>query len=254
MPLKDTLLRASAAYLYRMHFSQEILDGATRNLVKNSKMTPENAKRFQATLLRVFPDALVEVPRNLEGAMTNDPGDRHVLAAAVVSQAETIVTSNLKHFKPEDLAPWNITAQHPDEFLTDLCELHGTEALAKVLQEQVKDLKRPPMTVLDLLERLHPQVPIFTSRMVIHFCGKEVEATAKVYIKYMAPTLGHNHYLYSGKYYYLQLFNGKLTIIAKDGRGEILSSKGGMVTGTLTPEDVRRFQTVKATLETPTPC
>lgn len=39
MPLCDTLLRAAEANLYRVHFPQEILDGATRNLVEKGRMT-----------------------------------------------------------------------------------------------------------------------------------------------------------------------------------------------------------------------
>ncbi|MEH2395247.1 MAG: hypothetical protein V7K21_27550 [Nostoc sp.] len=55
--------------------------------------------------------------------MTNHPGDRHVLAAAVTAKADIIVTSNLKHFQAKDLAGWEIEAQHPDTFLTHLYDL-----------------------------------------------------------------------------------------------------------------------------------
>jgi predicted nucleic acid-binding protein len=53
-------------------------------------------------------------------AMTNDPKDRHVLAAAFTAQTDVIVTNNIKDFRENDLAPWNIKAQSPDEFLSDL--------------------------------------------------------------------------------------------------------------------------------------
>jgi len=48
--------------------------------------------------------------------MTNDPGDRHVIAAAVKCGAEAIVTFNLRHFPDAALDTWNIEVQHPDEF------------------------------------------------------------------------------------------------------------------------------------------
>ena len=81
MPLCDTLLRAAEAELYCVHFSQEILDGATRNLVHKKRMTELKAARFQEMIKNTFPEAMVEVPEELVAAMTNHPGDRHVLAA-----------------------------------------------------------------------------------------------------------------------------------------------------------------------------
>jgi hypothetical protein len=43
--------------------------------------------------------------------MTNHPKDRHVLAAAVRTGAQTIVTFNLKDLPEAVLAPWNMEAQ-----------------------------------------------------------------------------------------------------------------------------------------------
>src|SRR4028119_1226531 len=84
MPLCDTLLCIAEAELYQVHFSQEILDGATRNLVKKGRMTEAKAERFQAMIKTHFPEAMVEVPEKLVAAMTNHPGDRHVVAAAII--------------------------------------------------------------------------------------------------------------------------------------------------------------------------
>ncbi|MEH2269686.1 MAG: hypothetical protein V7K68_14815 [Nostoc sp.] len=72
MPLCDTLFRAAEAELYQIHFSQEILEGATRNLVKNGKMTDAKAVRFQEMLKMHFPEAMVEVPEQLVASMTKD--------------------------------------------------------------------------------------------------------------------------------------------------------------------------------------
>jgi len=75
MPLCDTLMRAAEAELYELHFSQEILDGATRNLLKNGRMkTDAQAAYFQEQIKTNFPDAMVEVPSQLIAAMTNIPG------------------------------------------------------------------------------------------------------------------------------------------------------------------------------------
>lgn len=70
MPLCDTLLRAAEADLYRIHYSQEILDGATRNLVKKGRMTQEKAAYFQRQIVKTFPEGLAQVPEALTGVMT----------------------------------------------------------------------------------------------------------------------------------------------------------------------------------------
>ena len=95
MHLRDTLFRAAEIGLYDVRWSQEILDGATRNLVKTGRMTIQKAARFQAALKAAFPEAIAEVPDDLIQQMTKDPDDRHVVATAVVTNAKIIVTSNL---------------------------------------------------------------------------------------------------------------------------------------------------------------
>jgi len=245
--LCDTLLRLAENELYKVNFSQEILDGATRNLIKNGRFDTAKATRFQSFILNAFPEALVEVPQGLAAVMTNDPGDRHVLAAAVACNAEIIVTFNLKDFSPEALAPWEVEAQHPDVFLCELCELHGVETFAQIIQKQAEDRKRPETTVLELLSRLEIQVPNFARQITTKLHGKEVEATARKCIENFGKASGSHSRFYSGQIYNLLLSNGSLTITAKDGRGEILRSQSGNNQGILSPKDVRTFQKVEDT-------
>jgi hypothetical protein len=83
MPLADTLPRmAEAPRLYLPKWSQTILDEVTRNFIAKWGMAPEKARRREEELHRHFPEAWVEGFEPIIGAMTNDPGDRHVLAAA----------------------------------------------------------------------------------------------------------------------------------------------------------------------------
>ena len=72
MYLRDTLLRMAEVNLYRVHWSQEILEGATRNLIEAGKMTNAKAARLQKMLENAFPEAMVEVPTELVQVMSND--------------------------------------------------------------------------------------------------------------------------------------------------------------------------------------
>ena len=50
-----------------------------------------------------------------------DPDDRHVVAAAIRGEADTILAANLKDFPASALAPLGLAAEHPDGFPARLC-------------------------------------------------------------------------------------------------------------------------------------
>ena len=101
--------------MYLPRWSNEILDELRRTLLEKLGRSPEQVDHLLAELNRHFADARVEAFETLVALMTNDPGDRHVIAAAVKCGAEAIVTFNLRHFPDTALDNWNIEAQHPDE-------------------------------------------------------------------------------------------------------------------------------------------
>jgi hypothetical protein len=89
----------------------------------------------------------------IEGLKLPDPDDRHVLAAAIKAGAQIIVTSNLKDFPAEDLAPWGIEAKSPDDFVLDQIDHDGRVVWACV--QQIADSRtNPPETVNDVLDAL----------------------------------------------------------------------------------------------------
>jgi predicted nucleic acid-binding protein len=92
----------------------------TRNLISWWDMPPEKALRRAAELRRHFPEAWVEGFEKLVDVMTNDPKDRHVLAAAVRSHSDLIVTCNRRHLPAASLQPWGIHVEAPSTFLRGL--------------------------------------------------------------------------------------------------------------------------------------
>jgi predicted nucleic acid-binding protein len=112
MPLADTLLRmAEEPRLYVPKWSQSIMDEVARNLIEKWMLEPEKTRRREGEIRRHFPEAWVEGFERLMEVMTNDPKDRHVLAAAVRSHCELIVTYNHRHFPAASVLPWEIEIQ-----------------------------------------------------------------------------------------------------------------------------------------------
>ena len=68
---------------------------------------------------QAFPEAIVPVPPELLRAVECIPDldDRHVLAAAIMAHADTIVTQNTKHFPKSCLEKYGVICQTADEFL-----------------------------------------------------------------------------------------------------------------------------------------
>lgn len=151
--LRDTLLRLAELELYTPLWSGRILEEMTRNLVER-QITTEQAARIEQAMRDAFEEAEVdpaEVER-LEPAMTNDPKDKHVLAAAVAADSELIVTFDLNDFPPEACEPVGVEAIHPDEFLLDLHDL-SPDGVRAALEQQAADL-HPPWPLEHLLDAL----------------------------------------------------------------------------------------------------
>lgn len=161
--LADTLLRGAEAELYHPRWSDDVLLEVRRNLVQAGLATEERAGRRVIAMRESFPTAAVTGYQELVARMTSDPMDRHVLAAAVKANSGFIVTNNLRHFPLRALAPHGIEVLSPDEFLLRLDNLDHT-AMAAVLQSQAADLRRPPMTIRDVLVHLATHAPRFVTR------------------------------------------------------------------------------------------
>jgi hypothetical protein len=87
MHLRDVLLQAAAEGLYQASWSEEILDEATRNLIKKLQITEAQATRLITAMASAFPESMVTDYQHLVPAMRNDPKDE--LAAIVRAHLPT---------------------------------------------------------------------------------------------------------------------------------------------------------------------
>ena len=164
--LRDILLRNAASGLYRLSWSEDIMEELRRNLIKQGATTEEGAARLLAKINEYFQDAMVLRPgyQELVPSMKNHRKDRHVLALAVVTHSQVIVTPNLKDFPKKALEPYNIEAQAPDIFLMYQLDLNQEQVLENIKQ-QALDLKNPPKTVEDILDALSLHASKFVERV-----------------------------------------------------------------------------------------
>ena len=248
MPLCDTLLRVAEEGLYRLHLSQEILDETTRNLIKRNKMSKEQAVRYQQQIKQYFPESMVEGYELLIPSMKNDPKDRHVLAAAVKSKANVIVTFNLKDFPPESLESWEIKAQHPDEFLLDLFSNFGMNLGLEIVRQQAADLKKPPMTIKELIKTLSSQVPCFAKLLLTYTYSTSLYRIALKTLELLGDEKPNKILSYEGEEYYFEISNQTLTIKQK-ARGEIFRGKDDTLDCNFTLQDIEKLEIFEQKLD-----
>lgn len=157
-PLRDLLMHLALSDLYRARWSDMIHDEWTRNvLATRLDLSAEQLNRTRQLMNSNVRDCLVTGFEYLIPAITlPDADDRHVVAAAVHSGASLIVTFNLKDFPAEALKPYNLSAQHPDDFVVDLLDLHPAGVLEAVAGHR-RSLKKPPKTADEYLDTLLAQ-------------------------------------------------------------------------------------------------
>ncbi len=154
-PLRDFLMRLALTGAYRARWSAQVHDEWKRNLLINRQdLTQDQVDRTSALIDQAVLDALVtDFEPLIEGLQLPDPDDRHVLAAAIRCSASVIVTFNLKDFPKAVLAPFDIEALHPDEFIADLWDLDRAAVLQAARQHR-GSLKNPPMSASQYLDKL----------------------------------------------------------------------------------------------------
>jgi len=153
--IRDLLLWFAHHDLFTPKWSKHIFDEWLD--VMNRKGISNKAANKRIEIINfAFPDALVENYEPLiETLKLPDSKDRHVLAAAIKTNASLIVTNNLKDFPSDYLASFGLKAKNADDFFTDIIDLNHNTSL-KAFRDLVLNKKNPPYDdyqVLDILRR-----------------------------------------------------------------------------------------------------
>jgi hypothetical protein len=143
--------------LYAPRWSSAIIDETVRNLESRIGLSAAKTAYLVAQLREHFGDSWVTGYEPLTGHMTNDPSDRHVLAAAVKCGAPLIVAYSKRHFPAAAVEPWGIGIQGPSAFLKRQYVVHP-QIVTDKLHAQARNLCR---TLPEQLTVLRKAVPSF---------------------------------------------------------------------------------------------
>jgi PIN domain-containing protein len=154
---RNLLLTLAEAEFFRLRWSLLVLEETERAIEKilqgkNVADATERAKRARAAMESAFEEACVADFDDFLPVCTSlpDPGDHHVLAAALKTQAATIVTDNLQDFPERILATLNIEARSADDFIADIIALDTGRAVAAIRKMRER-FKKPEKTAEVLL-------------------------------------------------------------------------------------------------------
>lgn len=142
--LRDLLIRIAQTGIYRAHWTECIEQEWSEALSKNRPDIPKEKLGILIQKMRAaVPDCLVYGFEYLIDSLElPDPKDRHVLAAAIRSHAEGIITYNLKHFPQDVCSKHCIDVLHPDDFV--LCQIDlNAGAVITAIQNLIADFKAP---------------------------------------------------------------------------------------------------------------
>ena len=156
------LLLAEKPRLYLPVWSEEILEETRRTQIEQLGWEPRLADTFRDQLDKAFGESRTDGFQRLIGQCMNQEKDRHVLACAIHSKSEVILTFNLKDFPDSALAPWGVSACHPQDYLLTLFELeplHVVNQLGAIAQKR-------GLTTEDHLIDLGRFLPAFSSRLL----------------------------------------------------------------------------------------
>lgn len=170
-PLRSLLMYLAVGDVFRARWSETIHAEWMRNVRRDyPDISEAQVQRIRTLMNSHVRECVVEGFEPLIPTLhLPDADDRHVLAAAVQSKAELIVTFNLADFPAEELGKYGIEAKHPDAFLGELLE-HDPEGFCAAAREQRSSLKRPSLSVEQYLASLaRQQLPTTVERLTKSF-------------------------------------------------------------------------------------
>ncbi len=150
--VRDLLFWFAHYDLFTPKWSKHIFDEWTDVMKRKNISEKEITKRVNFAY-RAFPDAMVDNYESLIATIDlPDKKDCHILAAAIKTNANLIVTNNLKDFPKDYLASFGLAAKSPDDFASDIIDLNQVKAV-DAFRKLVLNRRNPEMDEYKVLDR-----------------------------------------------------------------------------------------------------
>lgn len=142
---RNLLLSLAEAEFFRVRWSAKVLDETEKAIEKMAsgrglEDASVRAHRARKAMEVAFEDALVTDYDGFFNVCQGlpDPNDEHVVAAALKTQAATIVTENLSDFPAELLSKFGVEVRSADHFIADTIALDLGRAVAAIRQMRLR--------------------------------------------------------------------------------------------------------------------
>ena len=151
---RDLLLSLAKGEMFNPLWTNEILDEVQRNLLKNLDL---DFSRTRQIMTNEFPEALIKDYEELKSAINfPDLDDKHVVAAALKTSADLIV-SNDKKFVSENLKEYGLFAMEVDQFLAYIFDIYGIQAIE----------------IIEIMRKRRKKKKLLSKRELINYLKKE---------------------------------------------------------------------------------
>lgn len=150
--IRDILLWFAHFGLFIPKWTDDIFDEWKRLMTKKGVPVSQIKKRIQ-NIEVAFPEAKVFGYRSIISSLNlPDALDRHVLAAAIVSNCDSIITNNLKDFPKDVLLKFDIEPISPDAFIFNQLTIYPETSMSAI-KKLVAVKKTPPRSLDETITR-----------------------------------------------------------------------------------------------------
>ncbi|MFC3984200.1 MULTISPECIES: PIN domain-containing protein [Streptosporangium] len=154
--LMDLMLALTEDAVHTLVRSDHLPAEWERVIVRERQRSAPAATRISAAIQEFFADGRIpedDYKHLLDRMEGPDPDDCHHMAAAVAGRVRVLVTWNLADFPEAFLARYGVAVADPDTYLCSLPNRSPRE-VTEVLRRMAEGKRRPPMTVLDIVDAL----------------------------------------------------------------------------------------------------